>query len=296
MHEAFPKDMFFWQWLVMNVPHRQAADLMPPAAWQVSWDHRFLCSAVSLVPAQWACDVWVQRYLERQGHRSDYVATQVQRLQAVRWHLALQLTGAVPRHPRCVELLQGDGMPVLTQEQGHFVKQVLWHPERQLDPLETPPHSKHFMLTGGPGSGKTVCVDQLVVECQALEAPVLMLSPTGKVATRHLSTPSVTSMTLARLLAMEHLESMAAFARTHAAWVVCELGMVSKTDWEQVYYLWKACDCWPTLVAEGDFAQLPPPVADWKAVDCRLSATLQWHRAYRCRANIVAKILNFWAS
>ena len=110
---------------------------------------------------------------------------------------------------------------------------------------------------------------------------MLMLSPTGKVATRHLSAPGVTSMTLARLLAMEHVESMAAFAGTHAAWVVCELGTVSKTDWEQVYYLWKACDCWPTLVAEGDFAQLSPPVADWKAVDCRLSPTLQWHRAYQ---------------
>ena len=66
-------------------------------------------------------------------------------------------------------------------------------------------------------------------ECHALEATALMLSFTGKVATWHVSTAGVTSMTLARLLAMELLESMAAFAGSHAAWE-CELGMVSETD------------------------------------------------------------------
>ena len=46
---------------------------------------------------------------------------------SLQWDLSLQRTGAVPRHPRRVELIQGDGLPVLTHGQSHFVSQVLCH-------------------------------------------------------------------------------------------------------------------------------------------------------------------------
>ena len=38
--------------------------------------------------------------------------------------------------------------------------------------------------------------------------------------------------------------------REYALWVVCEMGMVQRGDWEQIYTLWQSCQCWPTLVVE----------------------------------------------
>ncbi|CAE7829254.1 Ide [Symbiodinium sp. CCMP2592] len=252
------RDVFFYQWLLLYKAHRSAQELLPTEALKVEQARRHQAAAVLLMPECWANDVWIEKHLARNGHRADYITTRLAQLRA-------------ERHAR---------LPTLNREQQRVLEVVLQYTEQRQDALEHNPTARHFCLTGGPGTGKTVVVDHLVEDSSARGWNVLLLCPTGKLACRKVHQEGVTSITLQRLVAMENVTSMANFASQHVVWILCETGMVTRNQWEQLYYVWKACECSPTLLAEGDFQQLPPPVQD-AAADARHSASLHWERAFR---------------
>eukprot|EP00959_Pyramimonas_sp_CCMP1952_P138070 2889952-Pyramimonas_sp.AAC.1 len=56
---SFPTDAFFWQWMVMNVPHRGCSDLLPKEVWKVSENFRFYTAALLLQRESWDNDLWI---------------------------------------------------------------------------------------------------------------------------------------------------------------------------------------------------------------------------------------------
>ena len=180
---------------------------MPPSAWQIDPEHRFYGSACQVVPKKWAEDQWIEKFLQVNGHRSDYIASQVASLQPLRWLLELQAQGLAPQTQR--PLFARAGLPTPSAEQQIFITRVLNQVENRVEELTLPEKPVIYPLTGGPGTGKTLCVDHIIDSALQLEARVLVLAPTGKLATRLLGRPGIVSMTIAKLLVEASVESSA---------------------------------------------------------------------------------------
>jgi hypothetical protein len=80
-------DMFFWQWLVMNKPHRDVRELLPRSRLQVSENYRFFTMALFGMPGTWDTDSWIKQYFEKQGDKADYIEDTVSRMRAIRGSL-----------------------------------------------------------------------------------------------------------------------------------------------------------------------------------------------------------------
>ncbi|CAE7448019.1 ANKRD50 [Symbiodinium sp. KB8] len=182
--------------LYNSFPH--VSQLVPPSAWQIDPEHRFYGSACQVVPKKWAEDQWIEKFLQVNGHRSDYIASQVASLQPLRWLLELQAQGLAPQTQR--PLFARAGLPTPSAEQQIFITRVLNQVENRVEELTLPEKPVIYPLTGGPGTGKTLCVDHIIDSALQLEARVLVLAPTGKLATRLLGRPGIVSMTIAKLL------------------------------------------------------------------------------------------------
>jgi len=292
-YNKFPRDLFFWQWLLMTVPHRMTHELLPAATWRVSKDLRFFTAAV-LGPGreQWGNDTWVKNYLERQGHRSDYVATQVDLVRARRWQVHLQVSGVRPPRPGAVDT-RADLAPFSREQEGVLANIVV-----RLDEYLNAPYvaddddaipvgniQTALKITGGPGSGKTHVIRHAVAAAQARDIPVLVTSPTGRLAANlGGSMPGVVSTTIHRaFLRNNTVDVVTRDLQEYGLWIVGEMGMVPKNTWERISYLWNACGRWPVLCCEGDFAQMAPPIANFREQDARLSRSLRWHLAMELR-------------
>ena len=93
----FPKDTFFWQWLLIERRHRSFRDLLPEACYRVSSSLQYLTAALATCSEAWADDVWCREYLEREGHREEYVLQHLAELQAMRYQAYGQISGRLPR-------------------------------------------------------------------------------------------------------------------------------------------------------------------------------------------------------
>ena len=71
-------------------------------------------------------------------------------------------------------------LPRLSQEQEMFVNQFLTHVDAIMDGRLV--HPRPFVVTGRPGSGKTVAAQTIEAECTEREMDVLIASPTGMLA------------------------------------------------------------------------------------------------------------------
>ncbi|WP_336249673.1 ATP-dependent RecD-like DNA helicase [Stomatohabitans albus] len=93
-----------------------------------------------------------------------------------------QFISSPPVHP--VERIEID--PMLTDEQGQGVQAVL--------------RERLTVLTGGPGTGKTTTIRQVVAQAQAADWTVAMCAPTGRAAKRMEELTGMTATTVHRLL------------------------------------------------------------------------------------------------
>ena len=72
-YKAWHGDRFFWQWLLMTTPHREAKALMPTDSRMVTSRRLLFSYALRARPGTWDNDDWVRLYFLRQGHQSNHV-------------------------------------------------------------------------------------------------------------------------------------------------------------------------------------------------------------------------------
>ena len=186
----------------------------------------------------------------------------------------------------CAPLLQDPDLDPLSDEQAGFLAPVVAFLDNRIAGNDDMHHP--WMLTGGPGTGKTHVIRHFLAAASTREAPVLVASPTGLLAKSIGTRPGVLATTIHRAFLQEDIESLCGFLAQFSAWVILEIGMVTQEMWDKIYFAWAACERWPVLLVEGDFQQMPPPVPGVIA-DARAAPTLPWsrafvlHRQHRCR-------------
>ena len=70
----------------------------------------------------------------------------------------------------------------------------------QIEAISTALHSKVFILTGGPGTGKTTTTLGIITALQALKCSILLAAPTGRAAKRLSEATGMEAKTIHRLL------------------------------------------------------------------------------------------------
>ena len=291
----FPKDQFFWQYLIMNYSHRDFRDLLPSACFLVSPNHRFLAAALLLMPQNWGNDVWIHDWLQQQGRREEWIRTQVLSVAAIREMIQLQIQGTIPKHSATSSRVGSSAQ--LSSAQKVFVDSVFGDLQLRLECAEYGSDMSEAclrwqprFLSGGPGSGKSRCAHAIMERAAEAGLHVLVASPTGQLASTVAWSSGVQSMTISRAFGLSFGSKLDrhSFLAQFDMWIVGELGMVTKDDFDHILSWWFALNRRPVMVFEGDLNQLPPPVPESARQDVRLS---RWwpllkqfclHSQFRC--------------
>jgi ATP-dependent DNA helicase PIF1 len=316
LYSPMHRDLFFWQWMLMHLPHRQLADLMPACMEKVSAHLRYFAAALHLRPEVWADEVVLRKMLELCGHKSAHIETCLHQLGAARHTVEQQWLGLLPRH--VLPLAQSSMLHTLNAQQQHFCSLVLrelqWRRAAE-DPLDigapTASWRPHF-LTGGPGCGKSHTMKHLIPALIARECRVLVASPTGMLASSVAAQPGMSSQTINKAfgIAVSGDTTYPQDLEHYDVWIIGELGMTSCSHFDHIIRCWLNLGKQPVLVFEGDFGQLPPVHGDdaqksrfWKLLSryklnngtYRTSdhALLEFQRVIRERAPTASQLYSF---
>ena len=260
----FPKDQFFYQWLLLRLPHRSFRDLIAADACLVSPRHYQFANALLLRPECWASDSWCQTFLEQQGHRAEYAADLLRTLQALRHQCRGQIAGTLPQFAYGPLASAGSG-GAMNAEQSTWYGLMTEVMERNRNTSEAGTwFQKPYFLTGGPGTGKTYVLKLLLASLAQDGETILVASPTGKLALAVQCAEGMRSTTVHKAfgLSLDGDRWDPWYAASWSVWVICEVSMVSTWLLLRILHNWKACDQMPLLIFEGDFHQLPPPEAE----------------------------------
>jgi hypothetical protein len=262
----FPKAEFFWQWLVMSVPHRCFNELVSENCNKVSPHLRHFCSAWEIRRSCWANDVWIQTWLRNQGEREDFVQSSLRQIEAMRVLCSRQIMGFVPKYS--VTQITHTDTEALSLTQQRIVDTV-WDDMQVRESANAPHRWKPLFVTGGPGTGKTVAVKHAMLKLLSEDKRVLIASPTGRLACSVPNRSNAVSTTVNRAFGLDlnNVEGCADFAATFDAWFVFEISMLTQSQVEFILKSWRILNRAPVLVFDGDFQQLPP--ADGLGTDAR---------------------------
>ncbi|MCQ2536847.1 MAG: ATP-dependent RecD-like DNA helicase [Lachnospiraceae bacterium] len=122
-----------------------------------------------------------------------------------------------------------------------------------------------FILTGGPGTGKTTTINAIIRLFEREGMDVLLAAPTGRAAKRMSETTGHESRTLHRLLELTRITegtdtSAMAFTRNEGNPLECDAIIVdemSMVDISLMHALLKACVVGTRVILVGDVNQLP---------------------------------------
>ena len=276
-YRKIKSDRFFWQWLLMNVPHRSPADLQSPWGQRVSSTMQWFAAACWHCPEQWGSDTWVRSHLELQGHRVDFVQSTVARLAADRWLIQQQLDAHVPRG-------RGDGntdpgpelalaFADLTTEQAAIYNELVsdWRTRQGLA-LDSEESLQNFaaeqrprFVTGYPGSGKSFVVSKFAATVLEQGGSVLIATPAARLGNVYRSV-----LQNATVAAVHQAFAVPVASTSPESWpingalqrfdliVVDEASLLTQGIFEHIIRSWLDVSRIPMLLFVGDFQQLPP--------------------------------------
>ena len=149
--------------------------------------------------------------------------------------------------------------PVNTEGLGAWIEKktgVAYAPT-QIEAISTALHSKIFILTGGPGTGKTTTTLGIITALQALKCRILLAAPTGRAAKRLSEATGMEAKTIHRLLEAKPPEGYQRNEENPLEGDVLIVDECSMIDIMLMYNLLKAVPDEMTLILVGDIDQLP---------------------------------------
>ena len=129
--------------------------------------------------------------------------------------------------------------------------------EVQIQAIKTAVSSKVFVLTGGPGTGKTTTTMGIISAFRRVGANILLAAPTGRAAKRMTETTGMESKTIHRLLEAKPPEGYKRNAENPLEGDVLIVDECSMIDILLMYNLMKAVPDTMTVVFVGDVDKLP---------------------------------------
>ncbi len=127
----------------------------------------------------------------------------------------------------------------------------------QMQAIETAVNSKVFVLTGGPGTGKTTTTQGILTAFRAAGAGILLAAPTGRAAKRLSEATGMEAKTIHRLLEYKPPEGYSRNEESPLEGDVLIVDECSMIDIMLMYALLRAVPDSMRLVLVGDIDQLP---------------------------------------
>jgi exodeoxyribonuclease V alpha subunit len=130
--------------------------------------------------------------------------------------------------------------------------------EKQKEAIRSALLHKVMIITGGPGTGKTMIINAVLKIFSALRIKALLAAPTGRAAKRMAESTGHPARTIHRML--EYSLQKGGFQKDESTPLDCELLIVdeaSMIDTVLMYHLMKAVPLNATLIFVGDVNQLP---------------------------------------
>lgn len=135
-----------------------------------------------------------------------------------------------------------------------------------------------FVLTGGPGTGKTTIINAIIEAYEVKEKKVLLAAPTGRAAKRMTETTQRESKTIHRLLEFQGENNFQKNAESPLKTDVLIIDEISMVDIILMYRLLDAVELGTHVIFVGDSDQLPSVGAGSVLKDLIDSGWIQTHR------------------
>lgn len=153
-----------------------------------------------------------------------------------------------------------------------YKQQHNWEPDpRQIDAFTMAVSNQLFILTGGPGTGKTTTLQLIVGFFQSINKKVLLAAPTGRAAQRMGMLSGCEAQTIHRLLEYKPSENGLLFGKNESNRLECDILIideVSMIDLLLMRSLLTALKYGTCLILVGDSNQLPSVGAGNVLADC----------------------------
>ncbi|HSN65583.1 MAG TPA: AAA family ATPase, partial [Fusibacter sp.] len=129
--------------------------------------------------------------------------------------------------------------------------------DRQKEAVDASLHSGVFVITGGPGTGKTTIINAIIQAYESLNKKVVLAAPTGRAAKRMTETTQRESKTIHRLLEFQGESNFQKNADNPLKTDVLIIDEISMVDIVLMYRLLDAVELGTHLILVGDSDQLP---------------------------------------
>ncbi len=155
---------------------------------------------------------------------------------------------------------------VSEQELGACIRKIEQHDgiqpdERQMQAVKEAVKKGVFILTGGPGTGKTTTINRIIRYFESEGLDILLGAPTGRAAKRMSETTGYEARTIHRMLELNGgVDGMAGFARNAEHPLEADVVIIdemSMVDISLIHALLKAIVPGTRLILVGDVNQLP---------------------------------------
>ena len=266
------RDEFFGQWLCMHVPHRRPADLSTVSAKFVPESLVYFACCLELRPAIWRNVEAIRSQLASQGHRRVYLEDLLAKIVAdtalVDHCVRMRLPQAALQPGFLHGTLTGDqqlvyGRVVALLEKRARLRDSQSSEESWDDSCRT---DRATAVVGGPGTGKTFTVLNIILACRRLGFEVAVFTPAARlgglyresfpdayVDTVHagfgIPVDADAQSTAAAWTFNLHLAK-------YTLWVIDEVSMLSRCIADHIVRTWEETARWPVLLFAGDFYQL----------------------------------------
>jgi hypothetical protein len=290
-YKKWTDDRFFWQWLVMNKPHRQWEELQAHGKLRVSNKVQHFARALLECPGTWDSPEWVRNYFAAEGHKTTYVDSCNARVRALCQLVKDQISGKVAMSIPPIILHTDRNLSPKQQEfmalclQDYATREEWRRSIANDDSSDDESHespevlasllAKARYLSGGPGSGKTYNIIAICKLFTDKGIQVLYATPTGKLAVSLPKFQNLVATTLNRAFGIGVGTNRSTWGNDQVGnfelWIIDEISMVSKDVYEHIMQQWLMAGRVPLLLFVGDFHQLPPIIKSGPIIDARNS-------------------------